>query len=124
MSDKPQISGVGCGEGSASQINHHKYQVAVAHDLMSRMNELQQAEKIARHYLSHAASAQYLLKIVETARYGEMTDDTKAAIKHLADQIRNNHAHDLGLELSWPNNKVRQAPAGALSVPSGSASDS
>ena len=84
----------------------------MAFDLMSRMSELQQAERIARHYLAHAASAQHLLKITELVRYGgELTDDTKAAVKYLADQIRNNHAHDLGIELSWPNVKGQTRPA-------------
>lgn len=96
--------------GSASQMRHRQMEVAMTYDLMSRMSELQQAERIARHYLSHAASAQHLLKITELVRYGgELTDDTKAAIKYLADQIRNNHAHDLGIELSWPNHRIGQA---------------
>lgn len=91
-------------EASASQINHHKYQVAIANDIMGRMNEIQQAERIARHYLSHAANAQALLRIFDITRYDrELTEETQAAIKYIAQQIRNNHAYDLGIELSWTN---------------------
>lgn len=105
-----QSPALGLSSGSASQARHRQMEVAMAFDLMSRLSELQQAERIARHYLSHAASAQHLLKITELVRYGgELTDDTKAAIKYLADQIRNNHAHDLGIELSWPNTELTGA---------------
>jgi len=67
------------------------------------MPELQQAEKIARHYLAHATIAQQLLMIIEAVRGFEPNNDTEALIKYWADQIRNNHAHDFGIELSWPN---------------------
>jgi hypothetical protein len=68
---------------------------------MSRMDETQQAERIARHYLSHAASAQQLLKIMEMSRYDGLTDDARKVVGCISKQIRENHAHDLGIELSW-----------------------
>ena len=106
--DKETPARVGSATGSASQIDRRSYQVAMAYEMMSRTNELQQADRIARHYLMHAATAQHLLKLIELTRYGDgLTDDAKAAIKYLADQIRDNHAHDLGIELSWPNVKAQ-----------------
>ena len=75
----------------------------MAHYTMSKMTELQQADRIAQHYLRHMATAQHLLKTIELVRYGEVTDDVKAMIKYQADQIRNNHAYELGIELAWQN---------------------
>ena len=97
--------------GSASLARYRQIEVTMAFHMIGRMSELQQAERIASHYLSHAAHAQDILKIIELVRYGgELNDDTKAAIKYLTDQIRNNHAHDLGIELSWPNNRSSATP--------------
>ncbi len=94
------------GEGatSACQLRHREMEVRMAYDLMSQCSELEQAERIAQHYLGHTMNAQYLLKIMSTARYGgELSDDAKAMVKHLADRIRNNHALALGIKLDWPH---------------------
>ena len=86
---------------SASQINQHEYAKHMALDLMGRMDEIQQAERIAKHYLSHATSAQVILKTIDMYGYGHVSEEAAQVIKMLADEIKINHAHDLGIELSW-----------------------
>lgn len=86
---------------SASQINQHEYAKHMALDLMERMDEIQQAERIAKHYMSHAINAQIILKTIDMYRYGKVSGDAALLVKRLADEIKTNHAHDLGIELSW-----------------------
>ena len=73
-----------------------------AYDRMNRSPEFDRAERIASHYLRNAASAQYLLKIVEMVRNGaEWTPEVEEMVKYLSDNLRAHHAADLGIELIW-----------------------
>lgn len=63
----------------------------------------QQAEIIARHYVAHARSAQALLQLVESRKHVLSSPDVDSVIQRLVDEIKNNHWHDFGIELDWPN---------------------
>ncbi len=89
-------------EQTATQRRILKMETVRGFDLMSGCTELEQAERIALHYLSLAATAQHLREIIRLVNPYDMTDDTKAAIRYLAEQIKTTHAHDLGIELTWP----------------------
>jgi len=65
-----------------------------------------QAEAIARHYTACANIALDLLNIVEAKRHAPAGADTTSsddAIRYLVDKIKQGHAHDLGIQLDWPN---------------------
>ena len=86
-----------------SQINRKKIELAIAYDHMSKMSEFGQAERIARHYLSHSTHVAHLLQIINHVKgTRELGDDTMNLIRHLTEQIKTNHAHELGIELAWP----------------------
>ena len=75
-----------------------------AYDRMNRSPEFDRAERIASHYLRNAASAQYLLKIVEMVRNGATrTPEVEETVRYISDSLRAAHAADLGIELTWPN---------------------
>lgn len=60
-----------------------------------------QAETIARHYVSLAALATNLLRIIEAKRFGA-TEPVDALIADQIDIIKEAHARDFGIELEWP----------------------
>ncbi len=64
-----------------------------------------QAETIAKHYTSHATLALNLMQLIDVRRYSEDPQNLDAAIAHCVEIIKNNHWHDFGIELEWPNNK-------------------
>lgn len=109
MSDKIEApQGVGTSGGSASQRRIRQMEVAIQHDRLSRASELAQIEAIALHYVAHFNTARDILEIVKLGRYSVPLDENASAcVRMLADRIRNNHAHDLGIELSWPNNSAQ-----------------
>lgn len=71
---------------------------------LSRSGEMAQIEAIARHYAAHAQSALDLLAIVDLSKYGPLKGNATEIARHLADQLKTAHAHDLGIELKWPEN--------------------
>ena len=94
------------GTGSASQDRIRAMELAMKREMLSKGGEMAQAEAIARHYVATATTALNLFKIIEASRHKPMTDDTIGVIRFVADKLRAAHAHDLGIELSWPNAKL------------------
>ena len=83
-------------------------EIAIQRDRLSRASELTQIEHIARHYCAHFQAARDILEIVKLGRYSVPLDENASAcVRMLAEQIRNNAAIDLGVDLSWPNNVIR-----------------
>lgn len=85
---------------SATQTRFRDIRVLDANDLMANCSELEQAERIAKHYMHLFVTAQHLNKIIELSKYSEITDDTKSAIQYLLNQLKEYHAYELGIELS------------------------
>lgn len=84
-------------------------EVAIQRDRLSRASELTQIEHIARHYAANFQAARDIIEIVKLGSYAVPLDENASAcVRMLADQIRNNAACDLGVDLSWPN--VRDEP--------------
>lgn len=65
---------------------------------------LSQAEQIAHHYLSNLADARDLAEFVKARRYStpEHLAKLDEVIAHLVRNMKNRHAHDLGIPLDWP----------------------
>lgn len=61
---------------------------------------VRRCEIIAHHYASHAALAQTLSRIIESAR-GQESESINDCILYLYDQLRNNYLHDFGIEPNW-----------------------
>jgi hypothetical protein len=90
-------------KGSAAARRFYQMEYAIQRDRLSRASELSQIEAIALHYVAHFNIARDILEIVKFGRYAAPLDEgASACLRMMADQIRNNHAHDLGIELSWP----------------------
>jgi len=62
-----------------------------------------QAEAIAKHYAAHATIALQILKMLECRRHAGGYPELDRSIQMLVDEIKNNHWHDFGIELEWPN---------------------
>ena len=89
-------------DDTESRARAAQWETQRAYYLMSRAPNFDRAERIAAHYLRSAASAQYLLKIVEMVRNGaEWTPEVEEMVKYLSDNLRAHHAADLGIELIW-----------------------
>lgn len=96
--------GVGTSGGSASQRRIRQMELAIQRDRLSQSSELTQIKYIARHYAANFQTARDILEIVKLGSYTVPLDENASAcVRMLADQIRNNAAADLGIELSWPN---------------------
>ncbi len=66
-----------------------------------RMFPSEQAEAIARHYVSLAHLSLSLLKLVEMRELVTDTKDADAAIDHCVEAIKKSHRDDFGIELDW-----------------------
>lgn len=85
-------------------LRYEQYAMSLAYDRMVKCPECQ-PEVIARHYAAHATLALNLLELCRARRYSRDTKDLDTAIEHCVEQIKNNHRHDFGIELEWPNDK-------------------
>jgi hypothetical protein len=92
-------------EKTASQCNHFQNALDLAGEIMMQSDPVYQAERIAKHYVAHAVVARQILELVEMCRFRDESPATKDLIAMLVEQIKNNHAHELGIELKWEARK-------------------
>lgn len=88
-----------------SMIDRHKSRIMDARYLMQRMSLTEQADRVAHHYLANCASARSLFEMTDCLLRFRMRPEQKPevekAIEYIYEQIRAQHAYDLGLELEW-----------------------
>lgn len=61
-----------------------------------------QAEAIARHYVSMAQNALFLMRAIDEVRYHELDQpQNMEAIEMVVNKIKSAHLKDLGIELEW-----------------------
>jgi hypothetical protein len=103
------------GEADGSAMTRHEMMDMMLKYRMLSEHPKAQAEAIARHYAAYANIALDLLNIVEAKRHAPTGADTTSsddAIRYLVDEIKQGHAHDLGIQLDWSNAAgERQPPA-------------
>jgi hypothetical protein len=97
---------------SASQINYREMRKLDAYERLAD-NPKERARAIAHHYLSCAAYAAQLMKLVDTFEHmprDEREDhpDIAKAADYIAQQILMLHETDLGISLAWPSVRTAQ----------------
>lgn len=60
-----------------------------------------QVEAVAHHYLSLTGHAKDMLEILYAKRRGADRESSNQILAHMLEMVRRNHAHDLGIRLSW-----------------------
>lgn len=96
------------GEAAGSAMTRHEMMDMMLKYRMLSEHPQAQAEAIARHYLAHTNLALDLLNIIEVKRLaptGAGTTSSDDAIRYLVDEIKQGHAHDLGIQLDWSNGR-------------------
>lgn len=72
---------------------------------MARMNELQQAKAIAKHYCSLPTVSLDLLGIISMMEHnlekGNDCEEAMQTVHYMTTMIKELHANDFGIELKW-----------------------
>lgn len=102
-----------CAASGSAMLRHEMMDMMLKYRMLSEHPKAQ-AEAIAKHYAAYANIALDLLNIVEAKRHAPTGADTTSsddAIRYLVDEIKQGHAHDLGIQLDWPNEKLTNRPS-------------
>ena len=96
--------------GSATVIDLNRYEQARAERqrwTLAQSVEAQE-ERIAAHYTTFAHLAMQLRELTEARKRG-CTTDLNDTIRYLTGKIREGHLMEFGIQLEWPNAKLRDA---------------